>query len=249
MGALVIGGQVIVGYTDDSGGRDALALGAAITRVTGGELTVVAIYPPGSPGLAVEAQASLANAAVSLENVPAEFMAYESRGAGRGLAVLASRIRADLVVAGSADGGAHGRIQLGSTTDHLLHLSPEAVMLAPAGYLPPDGPTRLTLAYVHRPQCDAAVARVAQAALRLGVPLRLITFDLRTEDRDGSGTISPWPSGRRGRTAASRPRRRWPRDTTWPAPWPRPSGCPASCWSARPARTRSRTGCSSANWP
>ncbi len=183
MGALVIGGQVIVGYTDDSGGRDALALGAAITRVTGGELTVVAIYPPGSPGLAVEAQASLANAAVSLENVPAEFMAYESRGAGRGLAVLASRIRADLVVAGSADGGAHGRIQLGSTTDHLLHLSPEAVMLAPAGYLPPDGPTRLTLAYVHRPQCDAAVARVAQAALRLGVPLRLITFDLRTEDR------------------------------------------------------------------
>lgn len=173
---------MIVGYTDDSGGRDALALGTAITQVTGGELTVAAIYPPGSPGLAVEARAVLANAAVSLEDVPAEFMAFESRGAGRGLAVLASRIRADLVVAGSAGGGPHGRIQLGSTTDHLLHLSPEAVMLAPAGYVPPAAPARLTLAYVHRPQCDTAVEQVAHAALRLGVPLRLITFDLRTED-------------------------------------------------------------------
>jgi nucleotide-binding universal stress UspA family protein len=55
-------------------------------------------------------------------------------------------------------------------------------MLAPAGYLPPQEPARLTLAYVHRPQCDAAVERVARAALRLGAPLRLITLDLRTED-------------------------------------------------------------------
>lgn len=36
---------------------------------------------------------------------------------------------------------------------------------------------------MHRPQCDAAVEQVAHAALRLGVPLRLITLDLRTEDQ------------------------------------------------------------------
>lgn len=178
----MIGEHVIVGYTHDSGGRDALALGAAITRVTGGELTVATIYPPGSPGLAVEAQGNLAHAAIELGDVPAEYMAFESRGAGRGLSVLASRIRADLIVVGSAEGGAHDHIAVGSTSDHLLHLSAEAVMVAPSGYEPPDGPTRLTLAYVHRPQCDEAVERVAQAALRLGVPLRLITLDLRTED-------------------------------------------------------------------
>lgn len=178
----MIGEHVIVGYTGDSGGRDALALGAAITRVTGGELTVAAIYPPGSPGLAVEAQASLAQAATELGDVPAEFMAFESRGAGRGLSVLASRIRADLVAVGSAQGGQHGRISLGSTSDHLLHLSAEAVILAPSAFEPPSAPSRLTLAYVHRPQCDEAVERVAQAALRLGVPLRLITLDLRTDD-------------------------------------------------------------------
>ncbi|MGW0477929.1 universal stress protein [Nonomuraea sp. NPDC003214] len=178
----MIGEHVIVGYTDDAGGRDALALGAAITRITGGELTVAAIYPPGSPGLAVEAQAALAHAAGLLEDTPAGFMAFESRGAGRGLAVLASRIKADLVVVGSADGGQHGLISLGSTASHLLHLSPEAVVAVPAGYAPPERPSRLTLAYVHRPQCDAAVPRVAEAALRLGVPLRLITFDLRTDD-------------------------------------------------------------------
>ncbi|MFG1702841.1 universal stress protein [Nonomuraea sp. M3C6] len=179
----MIGEHVIVGYTSEPGGRDALALGAAITRVTGGELTVATIYPPGSPGLAVEAQANLAHAAEELGPAPAEYMAFESRGTGRGLSVLASRIRADLIVVGSAAGGQRGRIAIGATSDHLLHLSAEAVMLAPADYIPPDGPDRLTLAYVHRPQCDEAVERVAQAALRLGVPLRLITLDLRTEDQ------------------------------------------------------------------
>lgn len=179
---MVIGEHVVVGYTNDSGGRDALALGAAITRVTGGELTVATIYPPGNPGSAVEAQANLAHAAEAIGEVPAEYLSFESRGSGRGLSVLAGRIRADLIVVGSAQGGPRGRITIGSTGDHLLHLAPEAVMLAPAGYEPPEEPSRLTLAYVHRPQADEAVERVAQAALRLGVPMRLITFDLRTED-------------------------------------------------------------------
>ncbi|GAA0943370.1 universal stress protein [Nonomuraea longicatena] len=179
----MIGEHVIVGYTGDAGGRDALALGAAIGRVTGGELTVATIYPPGSPGQAVEAQANLAHAAEQLgEHVQAEYIAFESRGAGRGLAVLASRIKADLIAVGSAGGGQHGRISVGSTSAHLLHLSPEAVILAPAGYEPPEEPSRLTLGYVHRPQCDEAVEQVARAALRLEVPLRLITLDLRTED-------------------------------------------------------------------
>ncbi|GAA1634972.1 hypothetical protein GCM10009733_035010 [Nonomuraea maheshkhaliensis] len=179
----MIGAHVIVGYANDPGGRDALALGSAITRVTGGELTIATIYPPGSPGLAVEAQANLAHAAEELGQVTAEYLTYESRGTGRGLSVLASRIRADLIVVGSAGGGQPGRITIGSAADHLLHRSSEAVMLAPSGYQPPVEPARLTLAYVHRPQCDAAVEQVAHAALRLGVPLRLITLDLRTEDQ------------------------------------------------------------------
>lgn len=180
----MIGGHVIVGYANDRGGRDALALGASITRLTGGELTIATIYPPGSPGLAVEAQANLAHAAEELAPAPTGYLTFESRGTGRGLSVLASRIRADLIVVGSASGGQHGRIAIGATSDHLLHRSSEAVMIAPADYEPPEKLDRLTLAYVHRPQCDEAVGRVAQAALRLGVPLRLITIDLRTEDPD-----------------------------------------------------------------
>ncbi|SEG58998.1 Universal stress protein family protein [Nonomuraea solani] len=179
----MIGAHVIVGYNSAPGGRDALALGAAITRVTGGELTVATIYPPGSPGLAVEAQANLAHAGEELGAAPAEYLTFESRGTGRGLSLLAGRIRADLIVVGSATGGQSGRITIGSTSDHLLHLASEAVMLAPAHYEPPEKPARLTLAYVHRPECDAAVERVAQATLRLGVPLRLITLDLRTDDQ------------------------------------------------------------------
>ena len=183
MDSVVIGEHVVVGYTHDSGGREALALGAAISRVTGGELTVTTIYPPQSPGLAVEAQANLAHAAGLLGEVPAEYLTFESRGSGRGLSVLAGRIRADLIVIGSNGRGRHGRIALGSTADHLLHLSSEAVMVVPSGYVPPAEPTRLTLCYVHRPQCDEAVERGARAALRLGVPLRLLTLDLHAEDQ------------------------------------------------------------------
>ncbi|MEO3890125.1 universal stress protein [Nonomuraea sp. B5E05] len=179
----MIGEHVIVGYTNDAGGRDALALGAAITHLTGGELTVATIYPPASPGLAVEAQANLAHAADELGDAQAEYITFESRGTGRGLSVVASRIRSDLIVVGSGSGGRQGRITIGSTSNHLLHLSSEAVMLAPAGHEPAGELARLTLAYVHRPQCDEAVERVAQAALRLGVPLRLITLDLRTDDQ------------------------------------------------------------------
>ncbi|MEV0582148.1 universal stress protein [Nonomuraea sp. NPDC050310] len=176
----MIGSHIVVGYADTPEGRQALALAAAIVLVTGGELTVASIYPPGSPGLAVEAQANVAHAAELLGDVPAEYLTFESRGTGRGLAVLASRIKADLIVIGSAAGGQKGRITVGSVADHLLHLSPEAVMLAPEGYEPPGEPERLTLMYVRRPQADEAVERVAQAALRLGVPLRLVTLDLRT---------------------------------------------------------------------
>lgn len=175
----MIGSHIIVGYAETPAGRQALALAAAIAQVTGGALTVAAVYPPESPGLAVEAQANLAHAATLLAETPAEYLTFESRGTGRGLTVLASRMRADLIVVGSAAGGQRGRVTVGSVADHLLHLSPEAVALAPEGWEPAGGLARLTLMYVRRPQADEAVERAARAAARFAVPLRLVTLDLR----------------------------------------------------------------------
>jgi nucleotide-binding universal stress UspA family protein len=181
----VIGDHVLVGYSDDAGGREALALGRAIAEVTAGLLTVATVHPPERAASVFEAQAALDHAADLLEGTPAELVTHESRGAGRGLSVLASRTGADLIVIGSPAGGAHGRINLGGTADHLLHASPETVLLAPAGEPSPGGPRRITVAYVRRPQCDEAVARAALAATRLGVPLRLVTLAVDEDEQHG----------------------------------------------------------------
>lgn len=178
----MIGEHVLAGYVHDSGGREALGYALAVVAVTGGRLTVATVHPPDRAGAAAEARSTLDQAAAELGEVPAGFTAQESRGVGRGLSVLASKIGADLIVIGSTAGGARGRISLGPTADNLLHSSSQAVMLVPAGYAPPGRLDRITVAYVRRPQCDEAVERAAAAAARLGVPLRLLTLAIGDVD-------------------------------------------------------------------
>ena len=171
----MIGEHVLAGYGTGPGAREALALAREIASLGGGRLTVATVHPPGRPAAAGEALTLLEQAAADAPE--ADTAVQEGRGVGRALSVLASRIGADLIVVGSAAGGAHGRIAVGSTADHLLHSAPEAVMIAPAGYAPPaEGPGRITVAYVRRPQCDEAAVRAAHAAARLEVPLRLLTL-------------------------------------------------------------------------
>jgi nucleotide-binding universal stress UspA family protein len=181
---IVIREHVLAGYVDDAGGREALALARAIAEVTGARLTVAAVHSPERAASVVEAQAALEHAADLVEGMPADLVAHESRSASRGLSVLASRSGADLIVIGSPPGGAHGRINLGGTADHLLHASTQAVLLTPFGHTPSGGPRRISVAYVRRPQCDEAVASAATAAVRLGVPLRLVTLALDGADED-----------------------------------------------------------------
>ncbi|GLZ05520.1 universal stress protein [Actinomadura sp. NBRC 104412] len=179
----MIGEHVLAGYTGAQGAREAVALGRGIASLTGGRLTVAHVHPPGRPAAAGEARTLLDQAA---ELAPeAELAVQEGRGVGRGLSVLASRIGADLIVVGSSEGGARGRLALGSTADNLLHSAPEAVMIVPSGHVPPEGLSRITVAYVRRPQCDEAVTRAADAAARLGAGLRLLTFAIGDEPTEG----------------------------------------------------------------
>ncbi|TNY35886.1 universal stress protein [Thermomonospora catenispora] len=180
----MIGAHVLVGYVPDQQADEALALARAIVALTGGRLTVAAVHPPGRVGAAGEAADTLRRAAAVLDGEPADFVVQESRGVGRGLSVLAGKAGADLIVIGSAGGGARGQIAVGAVADHLLHASSEAVLLTPSGHRPPERLERITVGYVHRPQCDEAVERAAIAADRLGVPLRLLTLALDDADRD-----------------------------------------------------------------
>lgn len=181
----MIGEHVLAGYAHDAGGREALDLARSIVGLTGGRLSVATVHPPDLPAAAGEALALLDQAAELLDGQPADLIVQEGRGVGRGLTLLASRIGADLIVVGSPDGGARGRIGVGAAADHLLHSATKAVMLAPSGYTPPEELTRITVMYVRRPQCDEAVIRAAQAAERLDVPLRLLTLAV--------GDVNPEP--------------------------------------------------------
>ncbi|WP_131737927.1 universal stress protein [Actinomadura roseirufa] len=172
----MIGEHVLAGYAPGAGGREALELARAIAGLTGGRLSVATVHPPDMPAAEGEARTLLEQAAAFLDGRPADLIVQEGRSVGRGLTLLASRIGADLIVVGSPDGGARGRISVGAAGDHLLHSATEAVMLAPAGYVPPGDLDRITVMYVRRPQCDEAVIRAAQAAERLDVPLRLVTL-------------------------------------------------------------------------
>nr|WP_055503135.1 universal stress protein [Nonomuraea pusilla] len=197
--------SVLCGFIPEPRGRDGLALAMLLARRARGRLTVATVQPPSwsTPGparaeayawrayLKEQAEATLAQAR-SLAGDEAEYVVQAGRGSGRGLVELARRRGADVVVIGSAPGGARGRIGVGSTADQLLHSSTVPVLLAPRGYAqdPPPAFDRLTVAYRRGPGADAAVARAARAAVALDLPLRLVTMVV-THGFGGGGATGP----------------------------------------------------------
>ncbi|NUW31310.1 universal stress protein [Nonomuraea sp. SMC257] len=190
--------DILAGAIPEPRGRDGLVLAALLAKQSGGRLTVAAIQPPGwsTPGparaeeaawrayLKEQAETTLIQAR-QVAGDDAEYVVHAHKGSGRGLVELARRRSADVVVIGSAPGGAKGRIAIGSTADQLLHSSPVPVLLAPRGYAedPPGVFERITVAYRRSPCSDAAVASAAKAAAALEVPLRLVTMVLSSGKR------------------------------------------------------------------
>ncbi|MFD0533919.1 universal stress protein [Actinomadura luteofluorescens] len=146
---------MVVGYSPDDRGDDALALAALIrsadrssARAADGRQRPSAPWPARSPAsvdaewvayLRGQAEEALAGAAARLGELQVprselDLRVRAHRGSGRGLIEAAREVGADLVVIGSAPGGRRGRIAIGSTADQLLHDSPVPVMLAPRGY-------------------------------------------------------------------------------------------------------------------
>ncbi len=187
----MIGSKVLVGYEADRRGADALALASLVVGQRH-RLTVASVRPPAwpvpGPGkvdaeweayLDAQARSALDSAAELLPaDVEADYVAVADRGSGRGLAKLAAKIKADLIVIGSASGGPRHGIIVGSTADQLLHGSPVPVMVSPKNYAQrrPDAFDRITIAYLRRPGCDQAVELAAEIAGRQRVPLRLVTI-------------------------------------------------------------------------
>jgi nucleotide-binding universal stress UspA family protein len=160
--------NVLVGVDGTPNGRDAIALGSALTDADV-ELTLVNVHggsllpsrPLARGGLTKEREHShqLLEQERARAKVQAEIVSVEAASPGRGLHQAAEERSADLLVVGSSRHGAFGRVLLGDDTRSALNGSPCAVAVATLGYAKdPKQITRIGVAYNASPESETALA-------------------------------------------------------------------------------------------
>ncbi|WP_395018619.1 universal stress protein [Dongia sp.] len=187
--------KVLVGYSADSGGTEALALGLLMARAGSGSLVVCTIVPEtwGHPSMArvdaeyaqfldQHAQKALEKARLQVGGkVPADYVCKSASAVREGLLEVAAREAADCVVLGSARGAPRGHIRAGSVNTGFLHTAPVPIALTPRGYAPEPSTRlcRVTCAVSPAPESMQTVRTAHQLCGRMKVPLRLVTFVVR----------------------------------------------------------------------
>jgi nucleotide-binding universal stress UspA family protein len=136
--------RIVVGVDGREGGRDALALAAALQRAAGSTLVAVHVYPhdrvvPLADVAAVEAvlhEDLLATLEKELRaaNVSARAIVHSDPAPARALHEVAEREDADLIVVGSGHRAGADRVLAGDVATSTLHGAPCAVAVAPHGY-------------------------------------------------------------------------------------------------------------------
>lgn len=124
---------IITGHDGGEGGDDALALADGLRRATGAELTVIGVFPEG-PFVDHEQTVEYAGKVeAAADRMGVESDAFPSASPARGLNDAAEELGADLVVVGSKRMTSPGHVSAGHVGLQMLHGSPCAVAVAPAG--------------------------------------------------------------------------------------------------------------------
>lgn len=132
--------RIVVGHDLGDGGRDALALGAALAAATGAELMVTKVFslelvPHDADAEWRRHEAEQLSALISEAGVGgATPDVIASTSHGRGLYEFVEEADADLIVIGSSSRGALERAVVGDVAMVLLQGAPCAVAVAPRGY-------------------------------------------------------------------------------------------------------------------
>ncbi len=166
---------VVVG-TDGSGSAlDAVALAVRFARSIDTRLVVACVYPgaPADGRVPDQVSAALDAARELVGAFPADFRTVASSSAARGLTELAENEGASVLIAGSSERGAFGRVLSGSTAVRLLHGTAVPVAVAPRGYRRRGTKPfhALGVAFVGSPEGHKALDVAAELARRAGVPL------------------------------------------------------------------------------
>jgi nucleotide-binding universal stress UspA family protein len=187
--------KLLVGYSADSGGTEALALGMQLARAGNGSLVVCTIVPEtwGHPSMArvdaeyarfldQHAQKALDKARAQVGGkVPAIYLCKAASAVREGLLEIAEQEAVECVALGSARRAARGHIRAGSVSATFLHSAPVPIALTPRGYAPEASTRicRITCAVSPAAESMGTARRAHQFCSRFKVPLRLMTFVVR----------------------------------------------------------------------
>ncbi|MDY0908889.1 universal stress protein [Microbacterium sp. CFBP9034] len=185
-------GRIVVGYTANDAGADALALGARLAAASESSLDLVVVLPgedrsvitPPDAGydryVHDKAQAWLDTAAATVPDaVASETHVRYGDSFASGLLEAAHELAASYIVVGAANGGLRGRHRLGTVANELLHSADVPVVLAPEGARridPLTGITRVTAAVGLRPGADVLLEESVALATSTGAELRLVSL-------------------------------------------------------------------------
>jgi nucleotide-binding universal stress UspA family protein len=189
--------RIIVSYDDTDNDRDALALGRLLAY-SGGELSLA--YVRHSQGGALEqkeAEELLAHGATSVGAPDMPRHVVVNPGTSVGLAELAERENADIIVFGSEYRTAEGLVKPGISAHKLLLDSPAAIAVAPAG-LHSRPSLSVNMIGVIDEGDEAARATAASLAAALGAsvgagverPIDFLVVGSRPEAHPGRVTLS-----------------------------------------------------------
>jgi len=172
---------IIAGVDGRAGGRDAIALGAALSTGTGARLILAHTVSYGlhharaQSARAREQSQWLLGDQARAAGVNAQLEVVVEETAAAGLARLARAERADLVVVGSPHRGALGRAVLGDDTRAVLDAAACPVAVAPAGWRPEHRSlARIGVGYDDTPQARRALHAAAELAHALNAGLEVI---------------------------------------------------------------------------
>ena len=189
---------ILVGYDPGRPERAPVDFGVAAAMFTGAPLIIVAVHA-GTAALGSDAEGivedsleesageSLDHLAQELgrQGVHAECRALAGTSAPRVLHEAAQEFGAGLLVVGSTERGAVGRLLPGSTADRLMHGAPCPIAVVPRSWEPGGGVKTIGVAYVDTPEGHNALEDAIALAHRSGAKLIVLNA---AKEHDTSGT-------------------------------------------------------------
>ncbi|HTP21822.1 MAG TPA: universal stress protein [Solirubrobacteraceae bacterium] len=196
--------RVLVGVDGRPTGRDAIALARQLIA-RDGVITLAHMYGPeltidDASSRTVFAERAEADGLLERErdaaSLDAQLVAVPEHRVGRGLHVLAERLRADVLVVGSASHGLLGRVLMGESTRAGLSGAPCAVAIASRGYRhSPHVLEAVGVGYDDSAESQVALAAARELAVQHGAAVWALQVVSLGDEHDDGAIPADWPEG------------------------------------------------------